>query len=110
MNTTPIVQNHIIHQVFFWLNNGNIADDCATLIKGINTLSAIDTILQITIGTPASTENRAVIDNSWQVSETLIFNDTAAQLIYQQHPIHQAFIKNYGHLWQKVLVYDIKVV
>jgi hypothetical protein len=109
MNATPI-QYPLIHQVFFWLKNATNANDCATLIKGIHTLSAIETILQINIGTPASTESRDVIDNSWQVSETIIFENTAAQLLYQQHPIHVAFIKNYSHLWHKVLVYDIKTV
>ena len=109
MNTTP-VQYPLIHQVFFWLKNADNAEDCALLIKGIQTLSAIETIKQISVGTPASTESRDVIDSSWQVSETLIFENTAAQLLYQQHPIHVAFIKNYSHLWQKVLVYDIKTV
>ena len=31
------------------------------------------------------------------------------QDVYQNHPLHQAFIKEYGHLWKKVVVYDIRV-
>ncbi len=34
------------------------------------------------------------------------FDDEADDKIYQDHPIHQEFIKNYGHLWDKVVVYD----
>jgi hypothetical protein len=28
------------------------------------------------------------------------------QKTYQDHPIHQDFVKKYSHLWQKVVVYD----
>jgi hypothetical protein len=51
-----------------------------------------------------------VVDYSWNVSETLTFKNAADQLAYQQHPIHLDFVKNYGHLWDKVLVYDINTV
>jgi hypothetical protein len=54
----------------------------------------------------ASTEKREVVDTSWQVSELMFFEDTAGQKVYQDHAIHAAFVKNYSHLWQKVVVYD----
>jgi hypothetical protein len=47
-----------------------------------------------------------VVDNSWGVSEVMFFSDLAGQAAYQTHPIHLEFIKNYSHLWQKVIVYD----
>ncbi len=62
------------------------------------------------IGIPASTEKRDVVDNSWHVSELLFFDDEDGQQVYQDHPIHQAFIKNYSHLWNKVVVYDASEV
>jgi hypothetical protein len=37
----------------------------------------------------------------------MYFEDLAGQATYQDHPIHQDFIKNYSHLWSKVVVYDI---
>ena len=104
---TPHDQQTIIHHVFFWLKNPASVEDRDKLVEGLRTLAAIETIQQLQIGLPASTEKREVVDNSWQVSELMFFTDTAAQKIYQDHPVHQAFVKNYGHLWQKVVVYDM---
>ena len=96
----------LIHHVFFWLKQpGNVADR-KKLTEGLQTLKAIPVIQQLHIGYPASTEKREVVDNSWDVSELMFFEDLASQKIYQGHPIHQAFIQNYSHLWAKVVVYD----
>jgi hypothetical protein len=96
----------LVHHVFFWLKNPASIPDRDKLIEGVRTLKEINTIRQLHIGIPASTEKRDVVDNSWHVSEIMFFDDEAGQQVYQDHPIHQAFIKNYSHLWDKVLVYD----
>ncbi len=96
----------LIHHVFFWLKNPDSTEDRDKLVEGVKTLGAIESIRQIHVGVLASTEKREVVDTSWQVSELMFFDDEAGQKIYQDHPIHQAFIKNYGHLWSKVLVFD----
>lgn len=36
----------------------------------------------------------------------MFFSDLAGQATYQTHPIHLEFVKNYSHLWQKVIVYN----
>jgi Stress responsive A/B Barrel Domain len=94
------------HHVFFWLTNPDREADRQELIKGLRTLAAIPSIRQLHIGVLASTEQREVVDTSWDVSELMFFDDEAGQKIYQDHPIHQAFVKNYSHLWKKVIVYD----
>lgn len=96
----------LIHHVFFWLKNPGSSTDRNKLAEGLMTLKAIPTIQRLHIGFPASTEKRDVVDNSWDVSEVMFFNDLDGQKVYQDHPLHQAFIQNYGHLWAKVLVYD----
>jgi len=96
----------LVHHVFFWLKNPDSIADRDKLVEGVKTLEKIESIRQIHVGVLASTEKRDVVDTSWQVSELMFFDDTAGQKIYQDHPIHQAFIKNYGHLWAKVIVYD----
>lgn len=103
MNTTS---KPLLHHVFFWLNNPDSAADKQELIKGLKTLVDIPTVRQLHIGVLASTEKRDVVDTSWDVSELMFFDDAAGQKVYQDHPIHQAFVKNYSHLWKKVLVYD----
>ena len=93
----------IIHHVFFWLKNPS---DAPHLLEGLKTLRAIPQVQQLLIGQPASTEKRDVVDNSYHVSELMYFESLKAQKEYQDHPIHQKFITVYGHLWEKVVVYD----
>ena len=99
----------IIHHVFFWLNNPDSESDKQQLIEGLNTLSSIDEIKVIVVGSPASTIEREVVDNSFDVSELMIFESVEAQDAYQVHPIHTEFVENYSHLWERVVVYDMKV-
>lgn len=106
-NKTPA---QLVHHVFFWLKNAGNEGDRKELITGIQTLGGITQVKKIFIGTPAPTEERGVVDASYDVSELLFFDNTEDQAIYQSHDIHQAFIKNYGHLWSKVVVYDMLLV
>ncbi|MBS0030301.1 Dabb family protein [Chitinophaga sp. 22321] len=96
----------IVHHVFFWLKNPDSKEDRDKLIAGVKTLSKIETVRELRVGVTASTEKRDVVDNSWAVSELMFFSDLAGQATYQTHPIHLEFIKNCGHLWEKVIVYD----
>ena len=99
----------IIHHVFFWLNNPDSESDKQQLIEGLNTLSSIDEVKVLVVGTPASTIEREVVDNSFDVSELMIFESVEAQDAYQVHPIHTEFVENYSHLWERVVVYDMVV-
>ncbi len=100
-------KKQMVHHVFFWLKNPDSTIDRDQLLEGLRTLAKIETIRKLHIGVPASTEKRDVVDNSWQVSELMFFDDETGQKVYQDHAIHQAFVKNYSHLWSKVLVYDV---
>ena len=96
----------LVHHVFFWLKNPQSTADRDKLVEGVKTLSKIPTVKELHVGTLASTEKRDVVDTSWAVSELMFFEDVQGQATYQSHPIHLEFIKNYGHLWEKVIVYD----
>ena len=98
----------VVHHVFFWLKRPGNADDKAALLKGLRTLSAVPQVKKLLLGTPASTEKREVVDNSFDVSELMYFNSAADQDAYQVHPIHKAFVDKYSHLWEKVVVYDMQ--
>lgn len=104
----PNKKKQISHHVFFWLKNPDSKEDLRKLIEGVQTLSKIETIREFHIGVPASTEKRPVVDASFSVSELLFFDDVEGQNIYQEHPVHQKFVENYSHLWEKVIVYDSK--
>lgn len=96
----------LVHHVFFWLKNPGSVADRDRIIEGLKTLRKIPAIKELRIGVVASTEKRDVVDNSWAVSELMFFEDLAGQAVYQDHPIHQQFIKDCSHLWDKVIVYD----
>jgi len=98
----------IVHHVFFWLKNPKSTDDLARLLAGLRTLGAIETVKAIHIGVPAQTEQRGVVDASYSASEILFFDDVAGQNAYQVHPIHKKFVADCEHLWERVVVYDVK--
>ncbi len=96
----------LAHHVFFWLKNPDSKEDRDKLIEGLKTLAKIETVKSLRIGVPASTEKRDVVDNSFSVSELMLFDDVEGQNVYQVHPIHKKFVEDYSHLWKKVVVYD----
>lgn len=98
----------IIHHVFFWLKNPGSKEDLDKLLAGLQTLRKIKTVKQLYIGVPASTEKREVVDNSFSASELMFFDSLADQKAYQDDPIHQQFIADCSHLWEKVIVYDVQ--
>ncbi|HEU4634149.1 MAG TPA: Dabb family protein [Flavisolibacter sp.] len=99
-------EKKIIHHVFFWLKNPSSKEDQDALVAGLQTLKKIKSVREIYIGVPAATEKRSVVDNSYHLSELLFFEDLEAQKAYQEDPIHQKFVENCAHLWEKVIVYD----
>lgn len=100
----------LAHIVFFWLKNPDSEADRDQLIAGLKTLEQIPQVRGTHIGVPASTEIRDVVDNSFSVSEVLFFDDAESEKAYQVHPIHQAFVENNAHLWERVVVYDTLAV
>lgn len=100
----------LFHQVFFWLKNPGDKADRDKLIAGLKALKAIDVIQHLHVGVPASTEKRDVIDNSYDVSELMMFKSVEDQKRYQDHPLHQKFVAECSHLWSKVVVYDSMAV
>jgi hypothetical protein len=106
----PPPPGRLVHHVFFWLKRPGNPADRDQLIAGLRTLRAIPVIRDLQIGVPASTEKRDVVDNSFDVSELMVFDNATDQKVYQDHPIHLAFVKSCEHLWQRVLVYDMQTV
>ncbi|MET0533855.1 MAG: Dabb family protein [Steroidobacter sp.] len=98
----------VVHHVFFWLKNPKSKEDLAKLLAGLRTLGGIETVKAIHIGVPAETEQRGVVDSSYSASEILFFDDVAGQNAYQVHAIHQKFVADCQHLWERVVVYDVK--
>ena len=100
----------LYHHVLFWLKRPGSSADREELIAGLRTLAKIPVVRKLEIGVPASTEQRGVVDGSFDVSELMVFDTVADEKIYQDHPIHRAFVAKCEHLWSKVVVYDIMTV
>lgn len=103
MDTCP----PLAHHVFFWLKNADSAEDLAQLLAGIRRLAQIEGVRAVHIGVPASTAPRAVVESSYSASELLFFDSVEDQETYQSHPIHQAFVRDHAHLWERVVVFDV---
>lgn len=96
----------MLHNVYFWLKDP--ADKAArtTLIAALKALRDIEHVRALTIGSPAPTEDRDVVDASFDVSEHIVFDSVADQKAYQDHPLHKAFVAECEGLWKRVLVLD----
>jgi len=106
---TGNTSSQVIHHVFFWLKNPGNEQDRKELMQGLQTLRGVKQVKKLLIGTPARTEQRTVVDSTYDVSEMMYFDNAAEQDQYQVDPIHKAFVEKYSHLWEKVVVYDMLV-
>ena len=97
----------MIHAVYFWLNAD--ADEALKkewLEKGLDELAKVPSLQAVYYGPPADTEERGVVDKSYDVAWICLFDTPADQDAYQVDPIHLAFVEKYKSLWEKVIVYD----
>lgn len=97
--------NPFIHHVYFYLKNPSSQEDRDKLVEGLEKLAKVETIQAHYIGFPASTD-REVIEKGYAVSWLCFFKNMEEEELYQKDPVHLKFIEEYGHLWEKVIVYD----
>ena len=105
MATTDKELNPFIHHVYFYLKNPGNQADRDKLVEGLEKLAKVETIQSHFIGYPAATD-REVIEKGYAVSWLCFFKNMEEEELYQKDPIHLKFIEDYGHLWEKVIVYD----
>ena len=95
-----------VHTVYFWLKEGTTdaaRDQLVTDCREI--LASVETVRQLWAAPPAQTP-RDVVDNSYGVGLTVVFDDRAGHDIYQKHDRHNEFIKRNEAIWERVQVYD----
>jgi hypothetical protein len=108
-NLSSNYSQQVVHHVFFYLKYPQSVQDKNELKEGLKTLESIQEVKKLLIGEPASTLQRDVVVSDWHVSEIIYFESIEDQDAYQVDPIHQRFVENYGHLWDKVVDYDMLV-
>ena len=96
----------LIHTVFFWLKEDLTDDQKAKFKAGVKSLSNISHIQTFYMGPAANTEERGVVDNSYDMALINQFAKPEDQEAYQIDPIHLKFVEDCKDLWTKVVVYD----
>lgn len=98
----------IVHTVYFWMATTATSEDRdRTVADCREILSQIETVRSVYAGAPADTPKRDVVDASFGVGLTVIFDDLAGAAVYDTHPKHLEFIERNKHAWAKVTVYDV---
>jgi hypothetical protein len=95
----------ITHVVVFWTDkpHGSNRD---TLLLGSKKLAEIPGVLNFRTGVPVPSP-RAVVDDGFAVAISMDFETQAHADIYQDHPLHHAFIETCVKPYAKrLVVYD----
>jgi hypothetical protein len=97
----------LVHTVFFWLDTKLTEKEILELKAGLESLRGIGVVKGLFIGTPCAT-NRPVIDRSYSVGLTVIFNSMAEHEAYQIDPLHLKFVEEHSSKWTAVKIYDFE--
>lgn len=96
----------LVHTVYFWLKPELTDAQRVEFRAGVESLGGIKAIEQIYVGTPAATQKRPVIDDSYSVALTVVCKDLAAHDAYQVDPLHLQFVERFKSYWTRVQIYD----
>ncbi|MFT4534584.1 MAG: hypothetical protein ACJA1A_002350 [Saprospiraceae bacterium] len=94
-----------IHAVYFWLKKDNPALLKELKEVALPKLATVPSIKNVYWGPPAGTP-RDVVDNSYDISWIVTFENAVDQDKYQVDPLHVEFVEKYKSLFEKVQVYD----
>jgi hypothetical protein len=93
------------HIVLFWTDPAQ-PDAARKLLAGAKEyLPRIPGVISCHVGLMVPSD-RAVVDGTYQVGLNITVRDKAAEVAYQEHPIHKEFFKACSSLWTRVKVYD----
>ncbi len=94
------------HSVYFWLRGDLTESEAGCFESEILKLPGIEVVARGTVGKPAPTPERPVIDNSFSYHLHLEFAIVDDHNVYQDHPAHHRFVTECQNLWERVVVHD----
>ncbi|MBB4077689.1 hypothetical protein GGR28_000290 [Lewinella aquimaris] len=94
------------HTVYFWLHDGLTDAELKSFEQGMKSLQEAPSVLRAFVGKPATTPSRDVVDNSFDYSLVLWFDDVAAHDAYQISPTHLKFVEDHEAKFDVVKVFD----
>lgn len=96
----------ITHYVLFWLKKNLSEKEIKGFGEFFEKLKDIPVVKSLKYGRAANTNPRAVVDNSFTYNLIVTFKNMEDINVYETHPIHVDAIKQFNHLWEKVVVHD----
>jgi hypothetical protein len=97
----------LIHSVYFWFKPDADPALVQRFDDGLQSLAGIPGIRSLYCGRPAATAKRPVIDDSYAWALVVTFADIAAHDHYQEHALHEQFLREFAGTWARVQVYDV---
>ena len=91
------------HVVIFNLKDG---EDKKHFVQQLQALEKIKYVKAIYVGTPASTPSRDEIVSDYDVMFTSIFQTVADHNAYSVDLLHDKFLEENAHRWERVRVFD----
>lgn len=107
---TETTRPGMAHTVYFWLQDGLSDQELQQFEEGVRSLEASPTVRRLFLGKPAGTPSRGVVDNSFDYSLVLWFDDVAGHDAYQISPVHLKFVEEHEAKFKEVRVYDNEVL
>jgi hypothetical protein len=96
----------LYHCVYFWLKPELTAAQRAEFRAGVESLKGIKAVAKVSIGAPAATTKRPVVESSYDVALVVECAGVAAEAAYQVDPLHLAFVEKFKPYWARVQIYD----
>ena len=96
----------LYHCVYFWLKPELTAAQRAEFRAGVESLKGIKAVAKVSIGVPAATTKRPVVESSYDVALVVECANVAAEAAYQVDPLHLAFVEKFKTYWTRVQIYD----
>jgi hypothetical protein len=96
----------IAHYVLFWLKETLSENEKKDFTKFFEELKKVPTIKSLHYGSPANTNQRDVVDNSFSYNLLVYFENMDDLNVYETHPIHLNAVEKYSKYWEKVVVHD----
>lgn len=94
------------HNVYFWLNNPLDSNEKEYFLACLKKFLDLSSYTNNAIVTQPAKTQRTVVDNSYTFCLLVAFKNKEEHDLYQNEDVHLEFVKEVGHLWKKVQVFD----
>ena len=96
----------LVHSVFFWLRDDIDDVKRQAFREGLESLRGVPSVREMYVGVPADSPARPVLVTDYDFALTVIMADMAAHDVYQSHPLHLEFLREFSGCWNRVQIYD----